>query len=511
MSKFKKLKKTLRGWFSHPWYPFVFSAYPVLALLAYNVGQVKLEAGWRALLIAILFGVSLFFLLRWVLRDQYRAAFLSMLWMMLFFSYGHIHISLVEKWEDVNFTPWMLGGWLALAILAAVWATRPKLSFAASVPPLNVIALGLVVVTVGQISSGVQKGNGHRLGSDNAPVQALTLPQDPPDIYYFILDMYTREDLMKSAYGYDNSGFLKELEARGFYVAQCSQSNYTRTELSLASSLNMSYLQGLDAKFVPENIGRLRLWDALKHNAVRYNLEQMGYTTISYANGFAWSELDDADVFLTPPPFSSGMTEFETLFLQTTLLGEAQKLGWFNADQIMAQNFRDRDMLVFHSMDNVVNMPGPKFVYVHLIMPHPPFVFGPNGEYTNPAAFWNEKKNYPPDKLAEGYTNQVTFLNQKMLGMLDTILADSKTPPIIILQGDHGPWSQPNPQHFYILNAYHLPRGNDELYPTVSPVNTFRLVFNNYFGGTYEKLEDVSYYSPVPKLYNFTKVAYPCQ
>jgi len=344
-----------------------------------------------------------------------------------------------------------------------------------------------------------------------APVQDLIRLQDPPDVYYFVLDMYTREDLMKSAYDYDNSEFLKELEARDFYVASCSQSNYTRTELSVASSMNMSYLQGLDDKFVPESTGRLRLWDSLKHGAVRYNLEQMGYQTVSYATGYAWSELDDADVFLTPPPFSSGMTEFETLFLQTTLLSEAQELGWLDADQVMAQNYRDRHMLVFNSMGDVVQMQGPKFVYVHLIMPHPPFVFGPDGEYTDPADFWNEKKVYPRDKFAIGYKNQVTYLNQKMLEMLDTILSDSETPPIIILQGDHGPWSQPNPQHFFILNAYHLPGHNDELYPTISPVNSFRLVFNDYFGGKYDMLKDVSYYSPVPKLYEFRTVSYLCQ
>ena len=482
----------------------------MLALLAFNIGQIKVEAGWRALLFSVLFAGILYLLLKLTLRNAYRAAFLSALWMVLFFSYGHIHNLLIEKWEGINFTPWMLGSWLLLAVLSVVWVTRPKLTFVASVPPLNVIALGLAIVTLVQISSGFQKRDGHRLGADNAPVQDLTLPVNPPDVYYFILDMYTREDLMKNAYDYDNSGFLKELESRGFYVAQCSQSNYTRTELSVASSMNMSYLQGLDAKFVPENIGRMRLWDALKHGAVRYNLEQMGYQTVSYATGFAWSELDDADVFMTPPPFASGMSEFETLFLQTTLMGEAQKLGWFNADEIMGQNFRDRDMLVFHSMGDVVNMPGAQFVYVHLIMPHPPFVFGPDGAYTDPANFWNENKIYPKDKFEIGYENQVTFLNQKLLEMLDTILSNSETPPIIILQGDHGPWSQPNPQHFYILNAYHLPGHNDELYPTISPVNSFRVVFNDYFGGKYDMLDDISYYSPVPKLYNFTKIPYPC-
>jgi hypothetical protein len=508
MNNFNRLKKNLVSWFSVPCYPLLFGAYPVLALLAFNAGQIKVEAGWRPLLVCVGMAAILFLLLKLILRDWQRAAFLSTLWMALFFSYGHIHILLTEKLKDFNFTPWLLLVWLVLAILAVVWAIRKPPSSALA---LNVIALGLVVTSLAQISSGLGPRSVHSVAAKNAPEETLTLPQNPPDIYYFILDMYTREDLLKSAYDYDNSGFVKALEDRGFYVAQCSQSNYTRTEISVASSLNLSYLQELDPKFNnPESTARLHLWDTLKHNAVRYELENLGYKTVSFANGFPWSELDDAHVFLTPPPFSSGMTEFETLFIQTTLARTLQDFGWLDLDQINGQNFRDRDMLVFNSMKHVANMQGPKFVYVHLILPHPPFVFGPNGEHTDPANFWNEQKAYPADKFKLGYTNQLTFLNGKMLEVVDTIISESKTPPIIILQGDHGPWIQPRPQHFFILNAYYLPGHKTQLYPTISPVNSFRVVFNDYFGGKYEMLDDITYFSPVPKLYDFSKVPYPC-
>ncbi len=511
MNSFKRIKKTLGRWFSIPWYPIVFGAYPVLALLAFNAGQVKVEAGWRPLLICVGFVGILFVLLRLFLRDWHRAAFLSALWMALFFSYGHIHILLTEKYENFDFTRWLLWAWLLLAILAVVWAIWKSPSSALA---LNVIALGLAVTSLWQASSGIQKSGAHakRVAAENAPVQDLARPQNPPDIYYFILDMYTRADLLKSAYDYDNSGFVKALEERGFYVAQCSQSNYTRTEVSVASSLNLSYLQDLDPKFNdPQSIARRHLWDALKHSAARYELENLGYKTISYANGFAWSELDDAQVFFTPPPFSSGMTEFETLFIQTTLARTLQDFGWLDLDQINGQNFRDRDMLVFNSMRDVAKMQGPKFVYVHLILPHPPFVFGPNGEYTDPANFWNAQKLYPADKFKLGYTNQLTFLNRKMLEVVDTIISESKNPPIIILQGDHGPWLQPKLQHFFILNAYYLPGRKTELYPTISPVNSFRLIFNDYFGGNYDMLEDVTYFSPVPKLYEFSEVPNQCK
>jgi hypothetical protein len=507
-NNWKRVRQTVGRWFSWPWYPIAFGAYPVLALLAQNAGEVKPVAGGRPLFVSMGLAIVLFGLWWLILRSRERAAFLSTLWLVLIFSYGHVYLLVTGKWPDFEFTSWMLVTWGVLALLAVVWAIkRPPAPEA-----LNVIALGLVIMSSGQVISGSQGVSAYRLGAENAPVQELARPQSPPDIYYFILDMYTREDLLMKAYGYDNHGFVSELEKRGFYVAQCSQSNYTRTELSVTSSLNMSFIQELDSRFAdPTSTKRLRLWDALRHNAARYNLEQLGYQTVSFATGFAWSELDDVDVFLTPPPFSSGMTEFETLFMQTTLARVSQDFGWIDLDQINGQNFRDRDMLVFNSMKRLANMPGPQFVYVHLILPHPPFVFGPQGEHTNPADFWNEQKRYPPDKFKIGYINQVAFLNTKLLEMIDTILAESETPPIIVLQGDHGPWSQPNPQHFFILNAYHLPGHNAELYPQISPVNTFRLIFNDYFGGSYDMLPDITYYSPVPNLYDFSLVRNPCE
>ena len=507
MNNFNNVKKTLGRLFSVPWYPILFGAYPVLALLAFNAGQVKVEAGWRPLLVCVGIAALLFFLLKLILRDLQRAAFLSTLWMALFFSYGHIHILLTEKLKDFNFTPWLLLAWLVLAILAAVWAIRkpPSSAFA-----LNVIALGLVISVLVQIDPNVQGRGAHSLGAENAPVQELARPQDPPDVYYFILDSYGRADLLKQAYGYDNSAFIDGLHERGFYVAECSQSNYVRTEISVTSSLNMSYLQELDPAFVPDSTRRRVLWDTYKHSAARYNFESMGYKTIAFATGFAWNEFEDADVFYTPPPFSAGMTEFEVLFMQTTLAREAQELGWVDADEIMGQNFRDRTLLVFDKMDEIARMPEPTFAYIHVISPHPPFVFGPNGEHTYPADFWNEDREYPADLYAKGYQNQLTFLNKKVLDAMDTLISESDTPPIIILQGDHGPWLQPKDKRFWILNAYYLPQNVDQLYPTISPVNTFRLVFNSFFGGKYDMLDDVTYFSPVPKLYEFSEVPYPC-
>ncbi|HOE02018.1 MAG TPA: hypothetical protein PKK24_02530, partial [Anaerolineaceae bacterium] len=87
------------------------------------------------------------------------------------------------------------------------------------------------------------------------------------------------------------------------------------------------------------------------------------------------------------------------------------------------------------------------------------------------------------------------YLHKRIIGVVDEILAQSEQPPVIIIQGDHGiPRLKSENAKFQILNAYFLPGVTDHgLYPTISPVNSFRIVFNNYFNSDYELLPDKSY------------------
>ncbi len=505
------MKKAISSFFNAPWYPIAISAYPALALFNANTGEIQPSAAVRPLLVSMLFGGLLYFIAWLFLRHIHKAAFLTALWLALFFSFGHAYIYIDGKYPKSNYTLWLAVGWIVLFVLALLWVTRPKLTFTSSASTLNTMALALLIMSVGQISFGGGTRSAHALGADHAQKESdLVAPANPPDVYYFILDSYGRQDVLDMAYDYDNTEFLNALRERGFYVGECSQSNYVRTEVSLASSLNMMYLQELDDAFQPESTARRKLWDSLKHSAARYNFEGMGYKTVNFATGFAWNELEDADVFIAPPPFTSGLSEFEGLFLRTTFARYAQDFGWVDPDAVMGQAFRDRFNNIFDNMSNLANMPEPTFAYVHVISPHPPFVFDPQGNPTYPPDFWNEQRQYPYDMYTKGYTNQLTYLNKKTLEAIDTLLAESDTPPIIILQGDHGPWMQPKDRRMWILNAYYLPEHNDELYPTITPVNTFRVVFNSYFGGNYDMLEDVSYFSPVPKLYDFSEIPNKC-
>ncbi len=489
----------------------MFGIYPALALLSVNLGEVKAYVVYRPVLVSF-FLVVVLFLGSWLFFHQtQKAAFLTGGLLMLFFSYGHVFNLLGENETGIKPSQYMPFLFVLFVASSVVWVNRTDLNFKALIPSFNLISLGLVVVTICQISLKDNAIDGNPLGAKHAPVDDnLVLPANPQDIYYFILDSYGRADLLKQAYDYDNSEFIYDLRNRGFYVADCSMANYVRTEISLGSSLNMTYLQDLDETFRPESTSRRLLWNSLKHSAVRFNLERLGYQTIAFATGFAWNELTDADQFLSPPPFASGLNEFEAMFIQTTFARHLSDIGWLDPDAIMGRKYRDRFNYIFNSMDDLVKIEDPIFAVIHVISPHPPFVFDANGNPTYPPDFWNENRQYPPDLYAKGYQNQTTYLNKKMLEAIDTLIRGSNTQPIIIIQGDHGPWLQPKDKRLWILNAYYLPGHLDALYPSISPVNSFRLVFNLYFGGNYDMLKDVSYFSPVPNLYDFTEMPNLC-
>jgi hypothetical protein len=147
----------------------------------------------------------------------------------------------------------------------------------------------------------------------------------------------------------------------------------------------------------------------------------------------------------------------------------------------------------------------PKFVFAHILDPHPPFVFNREGG-----------KTIKEDPI-EAYVDEVIFLNKKIRDVVADILSEADHEPIIILQGDHGfiPTDRPFSKRinlqsrFSILNAYYLPNHRQGLlYESISPVNSFRVVLNSFFGTNYELLPDENYYSTIKQPYKLSEVTH---
>jgi hypothetical protein len=500
------------------YHPILFSLYPVTALLVHNIDQLRPIVGLRVVLFSLVLGSAVYAWSRLVFKRIEKAAIAASLIMIFFLSYGQVY----ELLEGRTLLSLIIGRhrylaviWL-LALGALLWLLyKNKGQLAMPNRLLNWISLSLVVILVAQFAwfqvnvRGTAKSNGISSVSA-ATVQSKAGVVSPlPDVYYIILDAYTRDDTLQRVHHYDNSAFIKKLEDLGFYVAPCSQSNYGFTVLSIASSLNFDYLQNIASDIIARK-GRLTSFtDMTVNNPVRQTLESLGYRTVGFETGYPNDELTNAAYYITrsdnPVTGTSKITSlnpFEMLFLRTTFLRvglEAQSAFFGKLSRTITtpeQNHYDQIMFVLGQLDNMPAVPGPKFVYAHIIAPHEPFVLAPDGHYlltSDPS----------------GYTNGVTYLDQRISGLVANLIEQSKVPPIIILQGDHG-WG--DVEHMTILNAYYLPgKGKATLYAKISPVNSFRIVLNEYFGGKYPLLEDKSYLSQFNTPYDFSTVPNSCE
>ena len=338
---------------------------------------------------------------------------------------------------------------------------------------------------------------------------------EKPDIYYIILDGYGSADMLENIYGYDNSEFINALQALGFVVSGSSRANYPQTVLSLGSSLNMQYLDPMSAQMGDSNVWWL-VKDALYHSQVRQFLENRGYRTVFLASGFDYTDIRDGNEFIKPFPvmlnnFDSGFLRFTNL----AMLGDMGGLIPYPSYSTLRRTIRAN----FAALPRLASEAGPKFVFAHITAPHPPFVFDEAGNPVNPDAPFTmvdkmrEIMDVPAYK--QSYVAELKYVNSETIQSLMAILADSPTPPVIILQGDHGPGlyladSAADSclyERFSILNAYFLPGKQPKTLPaTITPVNTFRLLFNNYFSANFPMLPDKSYFASFYHFYDFQDI-----
>jgi hypothetical protein len=197
------------------------------------------------------------------------------------------------------------------------------------------------------------------------------------------------------------------------------------------------------------------------------------------------------------------MAPFEAMLIKSTaalIITDAQfkiqmasleaQLGGVN---FPFDGFARNQLFILEQLEGMGRMEGPKLVFAHILVPHVPRVFAPDGSIvTDPGFYAGEMSGaINSDYDIRGYLNEIQFINSRILEIVSAILADSEVEPVIVIQGDTG---HAGTNKYQILNAIYLPGGETEgLYPSITPVNTFRVVFNTFFGSDLELLPDVSY------------------
>ncbi|HET6381566.1 MAG TPA: hypothetical protein VFH63_11130 [candidate division Zixibacteria bacterium] len=527
-----ELVERRRGWdalLTGAWWlhPFLFAAVPIVFLFAHNVREqlsldpllepLGLALGAAAVLLAALSGLAI--LLR---REPARAALVATLAIVLFMTYGHawnaagpllgIHRNLLLVWG-------------ALGLVGAVLAARAPISAVRAVTGgLNVIGLILLVINAIPIADHqlrVASVVGGAPAAEADPSVQGESPAHDRDVWYLVFDRYASASVLEEVYGLDNSDFIAELRALGFYVADRSTANYLKTAHSLASALSADYL---DQEALRAEAAAPDDWTPLYRRLqgaypLQEFLDARGYTYLHLGvrrGATVTNSAADREFVY------SGQTEFSTTLRETTLLEGLDHVfrpgGSFVPGGVTGL-YGLQTLYQLRTLEELAETAGGRrYVFAHLLVPHPPYLFHADGSWVTP-----EEAEGRTDE--QGYAEQVRFVNNRLRALLDILLDRPREEwPIIILMADEGPfprryaedeegfdWRRATPdelfQKFGILTAVLLPDAGPKeagLYPEITPVNVIRAVLRAEFGAELPPLPDRNWiFTDQRHLYDF--------
>ena len=495
-----------RAWIAWPVHHVLIAAYPILYVVSINLGEVDPVEALVPLALSVGTALALFIVLVVVGVPARRAALLVSVVavVILFFGLG----SAAAASFGVTGTP-MLVAWLLLGagLVAVVGLGRTDLRGVTTV--LNVGSAILVAITLVGIGGhllnepatgvGGQRPDGETSASPN-PSAAPGARQR--DIYYFILDAYGAPRALDQYMDVPDGGFMDWLEDAGFEVLRETRSNYGRTPMSLASSMNMTYLDELAAERGPDDPRYGPLVQMVRNAEAIHFLKDRGYSYVLLGSQYyitPRSPLADVN------PVFEQTSDFIGVLTQSTILPPLVSLVGVEDDLTQRRRVYEAATWGLETFPELAELPGPKVVFMHFYLPHSPWVVDGDGNYVTA----EEDEARPP---TERYRTQYAFVDREMkeliAGLLDVPEEDQ---PIIILTPDHGPntagmrevegdidWAGASDAEldlkFSIFTAYHLPGVDDTcLYEGMSSVNQFRLVFDLYFDAGLPLLPDRSY------------------
>ena len=488
-------------WTALPLHPLLAAAYPALFLFAINADeQISAQPLWLPLVLSVGAATLTLVLLGVLMRDWQRAGLLTTVLVIGFFGYGH-------AWNAAApFLPtqWLLIiAWLLLIVLGLNLAWTAKRSVIPVTRALNLVAVVLVAANTWSVASTMVA-----VGATVPPdvelsdlELELSDPDNPPDVYYIILDRYGGSTALLETYDFDNEPFLTALEERGFRVARHAHANYIKTPLSLVSSLNLEYLD-TDALEAAAESGRDRepIHRMLRERlVVPTALKELGYQYLQVANWWTPTQQNvDADrVFRY-----EGQDEFSSVLAQTTLLRALSDPNVAPEDPWDWPVMRQNNLYALDSLDQIPDLPGPKYVFAHLVTTHPPYVHNADGSFTGRAQVARLGD-------VESYRRQLTYANSRMISLIDRIVANDPD-AVIMLQADEGPfperysrlgwdfdWREASDaeleEKFGILYAMRVPGADldaEGFHDGLTPVNAFRIIFNARFGTDLPLLPD---------------------
>lgn len=507
-----------------PFYPLLFAAYPVLLLYSGNVTEVPVT-DLLVVLATVLVGTTIGLVLFSVLfRSVNRAAIVvaTIVTGALLFAHLRDAVSPFLPYDTVVWPErphdrhvWLgltlVPAWAAMVVIATYLAVRLRARLSRVTETLNVVSVVLTalvfvpILTSTHVTTTEGKLDGRGVVATSAGARAGR------DIYHFVFDRYGSGASLEAGYGLDNDAFVAWLEDAGFQVVEDARANYVRTTESLASTFDMALLDELAETMGPSSADPNPLYDRIQQNPAAALLQTLGYRYFHVGSWWAWTAQSSiADHSVQP--------RFQVSFASTVL--DNSILPWLRAlatafglpGSVQPGNqYAQTTQAQFEAVRAVVDEPGPKLVFAHFMVPHPPYLFLEDGTVA-------------PDVAT--YETQLAYTNAKIRQLLTPLLAfpiDER--PIILLQADEGPrppryeadlaafdWSKATDAErvmkFGVLDAMYLPgpEGEAALPPGLSLVNTYPEILSRYFDIVVPRSPDRSFTSPEGRPYDLSDI-----
>lgn len=488
-------------------HPLLFAAYPVLYLWSQNLTEVRPTDALPALAVLVIGAAVATWVLGRMLGDARRGALIVSPAVFGLMMYGHVG-TYAARLHIPGFIQQL--GWAALVVVGVVLAVRlgaPWLgrldTFLDRIAAI-LVAVTLVLIVPFEVSTATTTAAPAPTPSATAPL-ANDTSAPKRDVYYLVMDRYGSDLSLDLRFGSVNR-LTPWLRDHGFTVLEDSHANYVRTALSMVTTLNVGHLPDLGIGNGPTDPRITPIYAHLQGPWVARQFQALGYRYLHVGSWWEPTRIDPtADVNFS----GSGLSDFAHVLLQASAIPAiAKRVG---VEGVIPVSDRDRKyrntVYALDALEGIVDEPGPKFVLAHLLLPHPPYVFDRDGRYI-PAA---EARRLSEDELHQRQLDHTNAWLQAFFERLQALPEAER--PIIILQADEGPytdeyWNDRNTFDWYsaadevveikfgIMNAWYLPGGEDlGLYPEMTAINTFPVLFGRYFGLDYGTLPDRVYTS----------------
>jgi len=476
------MKKVLERW---PFFLFLFPVFFVFHGFVENWRFIRLT-DCLPLMAAYCAGAAvLYFLFYAFLRNTIKAAIVATFVMAFYLFFGYLHDFLRLHSIFLHRYSILFPSFFGLTLLL-VFYLRKKAPFTRL--SLFLTVLFLSYIPVDGVTWAWDAAGKSLQGPAVSPILAGSNGKCDscfkPDIYLLLFDEYSGSRALREVYNYDNSALDSFLIAQGFHIQWNSRSNYCLTQFSMASMLNGAYLTEIPHPYalVPDDY--TNIFDPIRKSAVVNHLISQGYSIINNSP----FDLPEHPAVIDQP-FIAVKTKLITYRTLTDYI--VRDLGgWLDshltptrlyletkASQVVRMN---QTFLAATQAESSRRSTTPRFVYMHVLMPHAPFMYDSHFHLRIP----EEAITGVPKP--EDYLGYLPYTNARIRQLISSIKSNTDGKAVILFMSDHGfrypPDSITHPYFFKNQNGVYFPDGDYSLlYDSISNVNQFRVVFNKLF------------------------------